>query len=87
MTEYYYIPESNEPEKELELDWSLRLKYKKEKPFQSGQVITVINREHVVLDFNINNGGQFYRWHPDMGVMEEVFPKKFAVLPIVTGDY
>ena len=77
----------NERENELEINWTLNLKYKTTKPLESGQVISVINGEHVILDFSINNGGEFYRWHPEMGVMEKVLPKKFAVLPIVTGDY
>ena len=72
---------------ELEINWTLDLKYKTTKPLESGQVITVINGKHVILDFDINNGGRFYRWHDKMGVMEEVFPNQFAVLPIVVGDY
>ena len=76
-----------EREKELELDWALNVKYKNTPPLESCQVITVINGEHVILDFSINNGGEFYRWHPEMGVMEKVFPKKFAILPLVMGDY
>ena len=74
-------------ENELEIDWVLNLKYKTTNPLESGQVITVINGEHIIVDFNINNGGEFHRWHPDMGVMEKVTPNKFAVLPIVTGNY
>ena len=70
-----------------ELNWSLNLKYRNTKPFESGQVISVIDGEHVILDFDINNGGEFYRWHPVTGVMEKVKPKRFAVLPIVTGSY
>ena len=74
-------------EEDLELNWVLNLKYTNTKPVESGQVISVINGEHVVLDFDVNNGGEFYRWQPVYGVMEKVNPKKFAVLPIVTGDY
>tara|TARA_R110000823_G_scaffold170766_1_gene303327 strand:- start:283 stop:504 length:222 start_codon:yes stop_codon:yes gene_type:complete len=70
-----------------ELNWSLNLKYTNTKPFQSCQVISVIEDEHVILDFDINNGGEFYHWHPVSGVMEKVKPKRFAVLPIVTGSY
>ena len=70
-----------------ELNWSLSLKYRNTKPFESGQVISVIDGEHVILDFDINNGGEFYRYHPDTGVMQKVKPKRFAVLPIVTGSY
>jgi len=77
----------NERERELELSWVLNLKFTTIKPFESGQVITVINSEYVILDFNINNGGEFHRWHPECGVMEKVSPGKFALIPIVTGDY
>ena len=78
---------SEQREEALELDWALNLKYTNIKPVESGQVISVINSEHVILDFSVNNGGEFYRWHPESGVMEKVHPKKFAALPIVTGDY
>ena len=71
----------------LELDWVLNLKFKKSNPLESGQVIAVIDSEYVILDFDINNGGEFYRWNPEYGVMEKVYPKKFAVLPVATGDY
>ena len=74
-------------ENDLELNWFLNVKFTKIKPLESCQVISVIESEHVILDFNINNGGEFYRWHPVHGVMEKVNPKKFAVLPIVTGNY
>jgi hypothetical protein len=77
----------NEREAELSLNWVLNLKYTYINPLESGQVISVIDSEHVILDFDINNGGQFYRWHPEHGVMEKVYPNKFAVLPIVTGNY
>lgn len=67
---------------------SLYLKFTKEKPDESCQVITPFKGEYIILDFDVNNGGEFYKWNEDSGVMQKALePKLFAVLPTVFGSY
>ena len=66
----------NEQREEESGHWELNVKYTNIKPFESCKVISVINGEFVILDFSTNNGGEFYWWHPDSGVMEKVNTKK-----------
>lgn len=83
-----HYDEQREAETDLELDWVLNLKFTKINPLESGQVIAPFKGEYIILDFDINNGGEFYKWNSDNGVMQKaVKPKMFAVLPVVFGDY
>ena len=85
-----YCDEQREAETgaDLELNWALNLKFTKINPLKSGQVIALFKGEYIILDFDINNGGEFYKWNEITGVMQKaVKPKMFAVLPVVFGDY
>jgi hypothetical protein len=63
------------------------IKYTNKKPVKKCKVITIINGEHIVVDFDTNNGGEFFRWHSEDGVMETLQLKKFAILPSINGCY